>query len=367
MLTEFPVALHDFAKRASFSSSITDILSEMNIDLDQPLTRSDILGQLHRDWYLEREATQKPILKALYGRTLREFTLRMDAALETMPYAMDAVGELYRRGIHLELARHIDVKEKLLWMLIMETLVSLSDDDIGFLQAAYDEYKEKIDVKLHLSQRPSALRMLSQGYLFTYIKYLTVDSSMRFRLRMQTELDPLGYFRKKRLIRFMKLPLNIMEASLTDFLHGHWKNAWTGWLLALSPVHHYAFDPNKKRIIYEGRAGYEEPYLLWNLTFCLRTNSSEIHRVIPKLFFPRILSDRSSDFFTSRGLSLWFALQSIFMRRDAPCDEWLTSLSQQCAEVFGHQAWLATRVYKKQMRFEFIRHLLRFYRSEDEE
>lgn len=342
---------------------LKSFLQSQGLEVDAKLSPHKIKSHLQQEWHLQNEDIVQFLLAELSNRSFGEFIDRIEAAFQDMPYATRAFQTLKENNCLTELCKGINLEEGFYRLAVLETLTRKSEQDFSFFKKAYLEYSRLIAKKFSTDSK-GKLAMLREGTLFTYIKYLTIDSSIRFRFQIHETPDGIESFRRKRLTRFFMLPLNVIEASITDAFHGHMKNAFAGLLLASSPLNHYDIDFPNRKILLHCRPGYEEAYLLWNLTFCLRKNSSQVHRVIPKLLFPQILQDRSSDFINSRSISLWYSLQTIFLAEDQALASEYKELTETCAQVIGQEALRATIPFKNQKKFEFIRNMYSFHTSE---
>ncbi|MDO5294221.1 MAG: hypothetical protein Q4F05_15900 [bacterium] len=161
--------------------------------------------------------------------------------------------------------------------------------------------------------------------------------------------------------------INILEATVTDFLYGVNDNAETGWTLMKNRCGLKEKDPKTgagpskwsddgkyiQRVYPYGKQ-WADLYQVWNLCFC--TRFKDFVYVIPKLLIPAVADYREqpANYIYQRAIALYIYLNwSSFdylekQKKNQPCINWHDkSLSLEFAKSNRHMAMHYQRLLKK--------------------
>lgn len=183
------------------------------------------------------------------------------------------------------------------------------------------------------------------GFLI-YIKYLSV------RKPLMQMMESLENSKCKESITSFFVPLNILEASLVDFSAGHYKNAKTGRILALSwpkdtrnPIT-ITDDKNGLRSHFPHPKEWADLYGVWNLGFLSQYPGFALGAI--KLLIPQVsgYQDSPEEYLYNRAIALYAYLNLLVHSHHStasfPKINWQT---RDITELFGFVNEQSTKHY----------------------
>ena len=203
----------------------------------------------------------------------------------------------------------------LVYSTVLDRLVSLMREDYRILETTLKVWPKVTDddgFKKYTST-------------FGKIKYFTIRKNLESIVKAfkKGEVDP-------NMGRIM-LPLNILEAVITDFFHGNSPNAKSGLHLAFNPPGspNEATGAGKTTIESESAISkalllkpplsreWTDLYSVWNTAFVMRYNDWPLF--LAKLFTPAVgcYADHPHEYLYRRGLGLWVHLNALAFLRIA--------------------------------------------------
>jgi len=106
--------------------------------------------------------------------------------------------------------------------------------------------------------------------------------------------------------------VNILEATMTDFVHGYFANARVGKNLAFQLAQGVKVEGPNKVMRYGLSDNWARHYQTWNLAF-ITSNLDYLNILYPKLLIPRVMLADGPAYIYERVIALWLSLNFYLM------------------------------------------------------
>jgi hypothetical protein len=112
--------------------------------------------------------------------------------------------------------------------------------------------------------------------------------------------------------RSRNLAVNILEATMTDFVHGYFANARVGKDLTFQLAQGVKVEGPNKVMRYGLSDNWARHYQTWNLAF-ITGNLDYLNLLYPKLLIPRVMLADGPAYIYERVIALWLSLNFYLM------------------------------------------------------
>lgn len=186
----------------------------------------------------------------------------------------------------------------------------------GLVHKMGDSLPFMSDVKQHLQKKREELGIKPgfiestveifqlTGDLFSPAKAKTIDIVMDDYVQIRHRGSVVDSDIRNRKV---SLILNIMEASITDRVHGFKDNAIAGVGLAINPLKGFSMTPETSRLEYDVSPEWARLYQTWNFAF-ITGNLPNLHLLYPKLLIPLVMGTDNKDYLYNRTVALWASI-----------------------------------------------------------
>jgi len=192
------------------------------------------------------------------------------------------------------------IKRTIHHMFLLDKIVRKLADDRVFLAQTY----KHLQTKFSPSRLSRALSMFKAAGMFGVAKDYSVNKGIEnyIELREKGSITPDEVTSRKR-----NLSTNILEATLTDFLHGYFPNARVGNTLAWQQPTNVEIVGENRVIQYGLSMDWARLYETWNLAF-ITGNLDFPNLLYPKLLIPSVLLADGKGYIYYRALALWLSI-----------------------------------------------------------
>jgi hypothetical protein len=224
------------------------------------------------------------------------------------------------------------IRRSLHHMILLNKIVEKLANNVEFMVDVQKHIQDTIhSMTPHKSLIGHVYDLFRAGGLFGVAKAFTIDGAISdyktFRERGHITKDEVNG-------RTNGLTLNILEATASDFAHGHFSNARVGNTLAWWHPTDIRVVGEKKNIEYVGSMDYARLYETWNFAF-ITGNLDFPNLLYPKLLIPRVLLASGNDYLYNRVLALWLSI-NFYLMADLEGKEHVTfEGSRELAELWG--------------------------------
>lgn len=195
-------------------------------------------------------------------------------------------------------------------MYLLEKIVVKASNDVTFMIKLKDHIRDTVKaLSPHKSAIGHAFDLFKAAGIFGLAKSYTIDGAINDYAKFRTsgEISPSDEQGRKN-----GLTLNVLEATATDFVHGHFSNAKAGKILAWWHPDTIDVSGPNKRIRYVNTMDYARFYETWNLAF-ITANLEFPNLLYPKLLIPAVIKAGANDYLYHRVLALWLSINFYLM------------------------------------------------------
>ncbi|MFT3926466.1 MAG: hypothetical protein QM778_28230 [Myxococcales bacterium] len=307
-------------------------LAELGID-PHARTQPQMVAAVLRD---DMHLATCPAVTRLLEEALREpqslapILASVRHALAGMPPIVEFLALVVPRGM-LRVAREKHALERCITHLfVLDRLVARASEEQDFLDAVRKHLEDQqASGGVRRGREFSDVSRLAGP--FVAVKKATMDFGLRKlrEARLSGHISPRAAQQRK-----LVLWLNIMEAVVTDLLHGQADNALAGLALASVSARSVSIDATMAEVEYEFSPAWVALYTSWNLAF-ITANTRFLPLLYPKLLAPAVISVAPERYVFRRAIALSLSIDFLLLALINQRHEVTISHRQELARLWG--------------------------------